>query len=64
MNAVPPGMHPQRQPGVGQPGSGFQNLPNARGGNPNTPTSKRPQDARSQMPGQKKYVKFKLSICF
>lgn len=57
MNAVPQGMHPQqRQPG-GQPGSGFQNMQNARGGNSNTPSSKRPQDARSQMSGQpKKYV--------
>lgn len=54
MNAVPPGMHPpQRQPS-GPPGSGFQNMPNARVGNPNTPSSKRPQDVRSQLPGQPK----------
>lgn len=46
MGAGPP-MHPQqRQPA--QPGGGF---PNVRGGNPNTPSGKRPQDARSQMPG-------------
>lgn len=53
MNAVPPGMHPQQRT-PGQPGSGFQNMPNARGGNPNTPSSKRPQDARNQMAGQQK----------
>lgn len=53
MNAVPPGLQlQQRQPG--QPGSGFQNMANLRGGNPNTPSSKRPQDARSQMPVQQK----------
>lgn len=46
-------MHPpQRQPS-GQPGS-FQNMANARGGNPITPSSKRPQDARNQMPGPPK----------
>lgn len=54
MNAGPPGMQLQQRPQPGgQPGSGFQNLPNARVG-PNTPSSKRPQDARQQMPGQKK----------
>lgn len=41
----PPQMHPQqRQPS--QPGAGFSNV---RGANPNTPSGKRPQDARNQM---------------
>ncbi|XP_031627823.1 brahma-associated protein of 60 kDa [Contarinia nasturtii] len=50
MSAGPPVM--QRQPS-GQQGSGFQTMPNARVVNPNTPSSKRPQDSRTQMSGQK-----------
>lgn len=48
-NCNVPSMHvQQRQPA--QPGSGFQNMPSARSGNPNTPSGKRPQDARNQIP--------------
>lgn len=42
----PAGMHQQQRPS--QPGGGFQNIGNMRGGNPlqNTPPGKRPQDTR------------------
>lgn len=54
MNAGPPGMHPQQRQPSGQPGSSFQNMPSVRGGNPNTPSNKRPQDARNQITAQQK----------
>lgn len=48
-NPVPPGMHPQQRPSV-PPGAGFQG-PRVGNQMPNTPSGKRPQDARGQMGG-------------
>lgn len=45
MSSGPQTMLAQRQ--AGPPGSGFQNMANARG---STPSGKRPQESRNQMP--------------